>query len=207
VTDNGVVSAVRVGAAIITATTVDGLFTATCEVTVSGNNGIPCANPIAVSVPFSHDGEGAFCFVTSDDIAYVNSWNMDIVEINGVDYTNAWSNSMPEKINGTYAIYYDGAYPWSHFEAAGTKSVGQNDLSNEISLYPNPFGESATLHINEPDDVIDIQITDYSGRVIEIIDKSAISKETRFGRGLNSGFYIVNVRMRDDVGVFIVTKY
>jgi uncharacterized protein YjdB len=207
VTDNGVVSAVRVGTAIITATTADGLFTATCEVTVSGNSGIPCANPIAVSVPFSHDGEGAFCFVTSDDIAYVNSWNMDIVEINGVDYTNAWSNSMPEKINGTYAIYYDGAYPWSHFEAAGTKSVVQNDLSNEISLYPNPFGESATLHINEPDNVVDIQITDYSGRVIETIVKPAISEETRFGSGLNSGSYIVNVRMRDDVGVFIVTKY
>jgi hypothetical protein len=48
---------------------------------------------------------------------YINSWNLDVLEINGVDYTNKWSNSFPEKIDGVYYIYYKGSYGWSHFEA------------------------------------------------------------------------------------------
>jgi hypothetical protein len=43
---------------------------------------------------------------------------MDAVQINGVDYTNTWSNTMPAKQDGGYYIYYLGSHSWSHFEAA-----------------------------------------------------------------------------------------
>ncbi|MGD8834863.1 MAG: hypothetical protein PVJ19_07985 [Desulfobacteraceae bacterium] len=41
---------------------------------------------------------------TSGSITYINSWNMQRVEINGVDYTNTWSNRMPDLIDGNYYL-------------------------------------------------------------------------------------------------------
>mgnify|MGYP006298377495 CR=1 FL=1 len=57
-------------------------------------------NVTNVSLTFTHDGPGEYCWFTTDDISYINSWATHIVEINGVDYTNVWSNSMPAKADG-----------------------------------------------------------------------------------------------------------
>jgi hypothetical protein len=45
---------------------------------------------------------------------------MQLLEINGVNFTGRWSNSMPPRINGNYYIHYVGSFPWSHFEANGS---------------------------------------------------------------------------------------
>ncbi len=79
-----------------------------------------CSNPLRIALPFSMNGTGEYCWVTSGDISNINSWNMQAVEINGVNYTNTWSNKMPETINGNYYIYYVGKYSWSHLEVNGT---------------------------------------------------------------------------------------
>lgn len=78
-----------------------------------------CDNPLEITVPFSQNGAGEYCWVTSDEISYINSWVMDLVEINGFDYTNSWSDQMPDSIDGNYYIRYVGSYSWSHFEVNG----------------------------------------------------------------------------------------
>ncbi len=58
------------------------------------------------SLPFLKNGISELYFATSLDIGSISSVNMDIVEINGVDFTNQTSVTMPVKINGYYYIYY-----------------------------------------------------------------------------------------------------
>lgn len=81
---------------------------------------IPCDSPHATALPLVLDGEGEFCHITSGTISSINSWNMQLVEINGVNYTNNWSDKMPEKLDGKYYIYSVGAVPWSHLEVNGS---------------------------------------------------------------------------------------
>ncbi len=83
-------------------------------VTNQGN----CSNPSPVTLPFKQDGAGEYCFVIAGNISYINSWNLSLLEINGVNYTNTWSNSLPARVNGNYYVHYVGQYAWSHFEAA-----------------------------------------------------------------------------------------
>jgi uncharacterized protein YjdB len=116
---SGVVTGVAAGSATITVRTQDGGFTATSAITVTSTP-TPCSNPTALTLPFTKDGAGDFCYVTSGTINYVNSWNMQLVEINGVNFTNRWSNSMPPRIDGKYFIRYVGQYPWSHLEITGS---------------------------------------------------------------------------------------
>src|SRR5512138_2609299 len=71
-----------------------------------------------ISVPFTRDGAGTFCWQTSNPGAYINSWNLANLTINGVDFTNKWasSSSFPPAINGSWYISYTGNFAWSHFE-------------------------------------------------------------------------------------------
>ena len=97
-----------------------GTRSTTLALTVSNVAPTPCANPTAITLPFAQNGVGDFCFVTSGNIAFINSWNMQLVEVNGVVFTNVWSNAMPPRINGSYTIHYVANVPWAHFEASGT---------------------------------------------------------------------------------------
>ncbi|GAB4197764.1 MAG: hypothetical protein OHK0022_16310 [Roseiflexaceae bacterium] len=69
-----------------------------------------------ITVPFTYDGAGSFCWRTTSLGSYVNSWNLTSLTINGVDFTNRWGNSYPPAINGYWYISYNGPYSWSHFE-------------------------------------------------------------------------------------------
>ena len=79
-----------------------------------------CASRTVKTLPFTQNGVGEYCWETSGTFNYVNSWNLQVLEINGVDYTNKWSNSFPAKINGVYYIYYKSTLGWGHFEATGS---------------------------------------------------------------------------------------
>jgi hypothetical protein len=82
------------------------------------------------------DGAGDFCRVTSGDISNVNSWNMQLVEINGVDYTNTWSDQMPSRIDGNYYIHYVGQFSWSHLEVNGSGGDTQTIAVTGVTLSP-----------------------------------------------------------------------
>lgn len=79
----------------------------------------PCSNAVTTTLPKTQNGVGEFCWVTSGNISFVNSWNAQLIEINGVNYTNKWSNTLPPRINGNYYIHYVANVSWAHFEANG----------------------------------------------------------------------------------------
>ncbi len=72
-----------------------------------------------ITVPFTFDGAGTFCWQASTLGAYLNSWNTTSVAINGVNITNLYmaSGSYPAKINGFWYISYNSTVAWAHFEA------------------------------------------------------------------------------------------
>ncbi|WP_068473310.1 Ig-like domain-containing protein [Saccharicrinis aurantiacus] len=145
---SGTITAILEGETIITVTTNDGSFIDSCVVTVIKREPA-CANPSSIVLPHKVDGEGEFCWQTSADLSYINSWNTDIIEINGVDITNTYTNSFPDKIDGLYNIYYKGSYDWSHIEVISSdlKSISHDAISNstDIIIYPNPSSDVVNI--------------------------------------------------------------
>ncbi|MGD9221867.1 MAG: glycoside hydrolase family 6 protein [Desulfobacteraceae bacterium] len=165
----GVVTAAAAGSATITVTTQDGGYSATCAVTVTASGDdddtqTPCDSPVAATLPLVIDGEGEYCRVTSGSITNINSWNMQLVEINGVDYTNTWSNQMPDRIDGNYYIHYVGEYAWSHLEVNGSGGDSQNVPVTGVTLSPAStsvsVGAATTLSATvSPDNATDKSVT------------------------------------------------
>jgi hypothetical protein len=206
VSSTGLVTGVATGSATITVKTVDQAKTATSSITVIPVSTTPCSNPVAITIPFKFDGAGECCWSTTQAMAYVNSWNMVLVEINGVDYTNKWSNSMPAAINGVWYIHYKGSFAWSHFEAPATKSAASPQAENTIELFPNPFGISISLRISKPELINEIYVMDQEGRIVQRLDKSQISKTNQIGYGLPSGIYLVKVVSQQNISSYKIIK-
>jgi PKD repeat protein len=72
-----------------------------------------------ITIPFTFDGAGTFCWQASSLGGFVNSWNTTSVSVNGVNVTNVWvgSGSYPAKINGFYYVSYSSSVTFGHFEA------------------------------------------------------------------------------------------
>lgn len=72
-----------------------------------------------ITVPFSYDGTGTFCWQSTNLGTYINSWNTNSVTINGLNATNLYvaSSSYPAKIGGYWYVSYSSSVAWSHFEA------------------------------------------------------------------------------------------
>jgi endoglucanase len=76
-----------------------------------------CSSQTSISVPFTKDGSGEFCYTSSSLATYVNSWNTDAINVNGTNCTNTYvSSSSIAAIGGVYYVYYKGSYSWSHME-------------------------------------------------------------------------------------------
>lgn len=212
VDETGLVTGIAEGTATITVTTDDGNYTAEAIITVIDGGTTLCEDPVSISIPFSYDGAGQYCWVTTTEMDYVNSWNLNELTINGVDYTNMWSNDLPEAINGEWIIYYDGSYPWSHFEIPQAKSaMTLNETKNmdeiSIEIYPNPFSTSFSLVFSETAEISSIEIIDKLGKTLEVISKSEVQPVMELGNDLSSGVYYVILRSTDNVQTFIMHKY
>lgn len=191
----------------------DKSVTATFE--VDGGNGGTCHNPTAVSVPFIKDGAGEFCYALSGSIDFVNSWNMQKVEINGVDYTNQWSNSLPAKIDGKYYVYYKGAFPWSHFEAKGSQSQSARMAAEartemetpDLVIYPNPFSSEVSLSIVNPESIKSIQVWSPAGVLLESLEGKSVNKENKINL-INGakGIYFIQIRTASELRTFKIIK-
>ena len=134
-----------------------------------------CSSPVTASLPFAKDGAGEFCYVITGNISYVNSWNMSQVTINGVDYTNKWSNSMPARVNGNYYVRYVGQFAWSHFEATGTNSLARELIEKSLAntngvavVYPSRVTQrSFTLRVSDPAiKQVTVTLTDLYGKIV-----------------------------------------
>lgn len=180
--------------------TVNANVAITANFTPTSNQG-SCDNPSAATLPFKKEGVGEYCFVISGNISYINSWNLSLLEINGVNYTNTWSNSLPARVNGNYYVHYVGPYSWSHFEAAGSESgarsaMATNAVGGKLSgaIYPNPVTQhSFAIRLSDPaiTDVI-VTLTDMSGRVV--LRKGArVNEIFTINPSIPSGIYHVDV--------------
>lgn len=162
---------------------------------LSGNEGGDCESPENITGPFSYNGSGTFCWFTTSEPGYINSWNLDLLEVNGVDFTNTWANSFPAPVDGGYYFYYEGSFAWSHFEISAPKSATADDLAEPVSfemlIFPNPAtAGSFAIDLQGVDSEIMLTITDMSGKQIEsiLIHESG---ELLIDRNLQPGIYIV----------------
>ncbi len=72
-----------------------------------------------ITAPFTFDGAGTFCWQSTNLGSYINSWNLEVLTINGVDYKNRYVPyaSLPPLINGYWYVYYSSIFSYGHFEA------------------------------------------------------------------------------------------
>ena len=77
-----------------------------------------CDSRTIITADFVKEGAGEFCWESTNLGTYINNWGLDVLNINGTDYTNTYvfTSAIP-KIDGKYYVYYKGANSWSHFEA------------------------------------------------------------------------------------------
>jgi uncharacterized repeat protein (TIGR02543 family) len=190
-------------------TTVNSNISVTANFTPTGNPG-NCTSPATVTLPFAKDGAGEFCYVISGNISFVNSWNTSLVEINGVDYTNKWSNSMPARVNGNYYVRYVGPYAWSHFEATGSNAVTNQsaarlqslpantiDEKEAVVIYPNPVTQRS-FRVRFSDQTL----TNVTVTLIDLYGKVVFSKEVKNNQPLSlpaiaAGIYQVTVATKE----------
>jgi uncharacterized repeat protein (TIGR02543 family) len=172
-------------------------------------NGDSCESPLEISIPHMQDGIGEFCWVTSDDIASVNSWGLASLTINGVDYTNSYSGSFPAKIDGNYYIYYLGNNAWSHFEASALKFGESIKIASdvEIKAFPNPFTKYFVLKLDHPERVIRISIYNNLGKIVESIDKNRISSEVICDAIKKQGVYYIQIETEKSIQTNCILKY
>ena len=75
-----------------------------------------------IAADFTYDGAGDYCWESTCLGDYINCWNLELMSINGVDFTNQYvaSSQYPAPVNGAYYIRYVGNYAWSHIELRGS---------------------------------------------------------------------------------------
>jgi hypothetical protein len=95
--------------------------TSTSTVGPSATTGSGTCSPVTstITIPFTFDGAGTFCWQGTSLGSFINSWNTTSVSVNGVNVTNIWvgSGSYPAKINGFYYVSYSSSVAFGHFEA------------------------------------------------------------------------------------------
>jgi aryl-phospho-beta-D-glucosidase BglC (GH1 family)/PKD repeat protein len=179
------------------------------------SDGEYCDSPETITLPFSFDGAGEFCWVSAEKPDFVNSWNCDKIQVNGTDYTNDWSDSFTAADDGLYYIYYKASFGWSHFEAALTKSAHKamprlqetkTPGINNVIIYPNPFVNSFTIKIPEQEKIISAKIYDQTGRFVMSIPRNKLIEELKIGGSLPVGFYFIRIETEAGKSVLKVRK-
>lgn len=197
VSSSGGVTAVAEGSTYITVSTSDGSKTATCQVEVSIATSTDCDSPEEIDNSYSFDGLGDNCWVLFSEPSYVSSWNLEELTINGEDYTNTWSNTLPDAVDGEWVIHYVGNYDWSHFEASGTKSAsGELIQSNGNIIYPNPASDY--LSVNTENTILKASIYSSEGRIIKT-DFVNANYHVMDLRNIEKGMYFIKVETKNDV--------
>jgi hypothetical protein len=94
----------------------------------------PNGSCTGITVPFSKDGVGDFCWQAPSLCGDINSWNLTTLTVNGTSYLNAYVDaSTIAPLNGGYTIHYNGAYSYSHFEIGGTCTTGPTATATPVT--------------------------------------------------------------------------
>ena len=95
--------------------------TRTMTPAITPTSGTGTCSPVTstITVPFTFDGAGTFCWQSSNLGGYINNWNNSSVTINGVNITNLYmaSGSYPAKIGGFWYVALTSTVSYGHFEA------------------------------------------------------------------------------------------
>ena len=101
------------------------VLTAVIGIASSASAQTVCSPATAISVPFTKDGAGNFCYQATSLCSYINSWNLTTLSVNGTNYSNIYvAASSIAPLNGVYTITYSSSVGWGHFEIAGTPCGG-----------------------------------------------------------------------------------
>ena len=92
--------------------------TSTPTITPTTGTGICSPVTATITAPFTQDGAGTFCWQSSNLGAYINSWNLSSLTVNGANYTNLYvaAGSLPAKISGYWYVSYTSTVAYGHFE-------------------------------------------------------------------------------------------
>lgn len=193
--------------------------------TFSEIGGSGCSFVETVPITFSKTGVGEYCFVTEGEVNYVNSWCLEYLEINGEDFTNRWSSTIPESPDGLIHVYYNSIYDWGHFEMNGvskssqavaqadvsnlkaTEGFSAEDIENDIILYPNPFHETATISLDNVESISSIEIIDRQGKIVQTFGASEIQPLFTVGEGLETGVYLLRINLQEnEIQTLLINK-
>ena len=105
-----------------------------------------CSPATEITVPFTKEGAGPFCWHTTKLCYQINSWQLNTLSINGISYKNMFvvSSSIPS-LNGGYTITYDGVIYSSHFDTNGPFVGSGNGPCDSLPVTSTPAGPTATL--------------------------------------------------------------
>lgn len=169
-----------------------------------------CDNATPISAPFAFDGAGEYCWVIDQEPSYINSWNLALLEVNGVDYTNTWANSFPDPIDGSYYIHYVGEFAWSHFELPGLKSAGDAFTAGDyqdVQVYPNPFSEELTVDLSNLDNPRHIEVLNTLGQLVDRIEIGfGQAPEVQLSIEEAGNMFIIRVHTEDSIHVKTVVR-
>ena len=140
-------------------------------------------------------------------MSFINSWNTDLIEVNGVAFTNKWSNSLPAAIDGKWYIHYKASLAWAHFEAPSAKDAESIINQSDIQLFPNPFSTSINLSISSIENLKTIKVFNQQGQLIRIIDSSEFAGNSiEIGYDLSNGLYIIQIIENGSTRTFKIIK-
>lgn len=108
-----------------------------------------CSPATSISVPFTKDSVGTFCWYTTSLCYQVNSWNTTALSINGTSYKNMFvlASSIPP-LNGGYTITFDGGtipYAPGHIEITGPYQGSGTGPCESTPATSTPAAPTTTL--------------------------------------------------------------
>ena len=99
----------------------------------------PHIDTLSILLPYVHEGKDQIYFEIEGIPYNINSWGMDSLLVNNIEYKNQYLTIFPERINNKYYIYYKAVQTWSHFEINGSNEIYSDEIDtvyiNESFIY------------------------------------------------------------------------
>jgi hypothetical protein len=105
-----------------------------------------------IELPFTKEGPDERYYAVSDNVSFMNSWGMDVLTVNGVDFTNQTNvteSMLPARKNGYYYIYYRSNKSWAEFSITGSVKLYVDNNPADGEWAGEDYYTSLSLAIDE----------------------------------------------------------
>jgi aryl-phospho-beta-D-glucosidase BglC (GH1 family) len=118
---------------------------------------------------------------------------------------DSWSDALNGTINPATIVLKANQSVTANFSV---KTVGVNNLNltDGIQVYPNPFSQTCTLKIANPENIRSIDVFNSTGSKMESVDIKDITNNITIGASLQKGLYIICIRCADGTVTFKMIK-